>query len=69
MTKKIGRDEFCLQCMEWREYDENGRCKVCKHIICKDNKKQKKEGYNEYKTEVESFEIDEEVDIDDGTEY
>lgn len=69
MAKKIGKDEFCLYCMEWREYNEEGKCKVCKHVIIKDNKKQKKEGYNEYKSEVESFEIDEEVDVEDDNEY
>lgn len=59
MTKKIGNDEFCLHCMEWREYDEQGRCKKCNHIIHK-VKKVEEEGYNKYKSESPSFEIDEE---------
>jgi len=31
----VGEDEFCPTCMEWRPYDERGRCKVCGHIIKK----------------------------------
>jgi hypothetical protein len=31
----VGEDEFCPTCMEWRSYDERGRCKVCGHIIKK----------------------------------
>ena len=56
MKKKIGNDEFCLTCMEWREYDEEGRCKICNHIIRRENKKSKKEGYGELKSESPSFE-------------
>lgn len=59
MIKKIGNDEFCLHCMEWREYDEEGRCKVCKHVICK-VKKVEQDGYNKYHSESPSFETDEE---------
>ena len=32
MSIKIGKDDFCSNCMEWREYDEEGRCKVCGKI-------------------------------------
>ena len=64
MKLKIGSDEFCLHCMEWREYDEEGRCKFCKRIIHKEDKKFEKEGYNELKTESPSFE-DLDTDIDD----
>jgi hypothetical protein len=56
MKVKIGNDEFCLHCMEWREYDEEGRCKVCKHIIHVESKKSMKEGYDELKSESPSFE-------------
>ena len=63
MKQKIGNDEFCLHCMEWREYDENGRCKVCKHIINRKNKKTEDEGYNKHKAESPSFE-----DLDDNFE-
>jgi len=31
----VGEDEFCPTCMEWRSYDEHGRCIVCRHIIKK----------------------------------
>lgn len=63
MKKNIGNDEFCLHCMEWREYDEKGRCKICKHIIHRENKKSEKDGYNELKSETPSFE---EFDDDSG---
>ena len=29
----VGTDDFCSNCMEWREYDENGKCKVCGKLI------------------------------------
>ena len=64
MILKIGKDEFCLNCMEWREYDSEGRCKFCKHIICRNVKKKQKVGYSEYKSQNISFEIDD--DIEDG---
>ena len=60
MATKIGKDEFCLHCMEWREYDEEGRCKKCKHIIHRTGEKEKLNGYNDYKKESPSFEADEE---------
>jgi hypothetical protein len=31
----VGEDEFCPICMEWRSYDEHGRCIVCGHVIKK----------------------------------
>jgi len=57
MAMKIGEDEFCSKCMEWREYDENGRCKVCGKIIVKQKIKEKKDSYSEY--EREELELDE----------
>lgn len=66
MMLKIGSDEFCLHCMEWREYDEEGRCKICKNIIHRENKKSEKEGYNNLKSESPSYEeFDEDInDLD-----
>lgn len=71
MKVKIGNDEFCIHCMEWREYDEKGRCKVCKHIIFRENKKSLKEGYDELKSESPSIEeFDETSDnTDDDNNY
>ena len=62
MKLKIGNDEFCVHCMEWREYDEKGRCKICNHIIHKEDKESEKEGYSRLKTESSSFE-----DFDEDT--
>jgi len=63
MKLKIRSDEFCLHCMEWREYDEEGRCKICKHIIHRENKKSEKKGYNNLKSESPSFEeLDEDIE-------
>lgn len=61
MTDKVevGNDEFCSNCMEWREYDEEGRCKVCKKIIKKQKSPIPKNSYNEYI--YETFE-DEDID-------
>jgi len=56
MKVKIGRDEFCLYCMEWREFDQKGRCKICKHTIHRVNEKNKKYGYNEPTSESPSLE-------------
>jgi uncharacterized paraquat-inducible protein A len=63
MKFKTGCDEFCLHCMQWREYDEIGRCKICKHIIYRENKKSEKEGYNylKYKSTILG-EFDEYID-------
>jgi len=57
MMIKIGKDDFCIFCMDWREFDEQGRCKTCKNKIKQYSDKQKDYGYNEYKTESPSFEI------------
>ena len=61
MKLKIGNDEFCLYCMDWQEYDEEGRCKKCKHIIHK-IKKSEEEGYNKEKIESSFEDIDENGD-------
>jgi len=57
MSMKIGSDEFCLYCMEWREIDEEGKCKVCGKPIAKKELKGNKDSYAEY--EKESISIDE----------
>jgi hypothetical protein len=38
----VGEDEFCPTCMEWRSYDEHGRCVVCGHVIKKMSGERKK---------------------------
>jgi hypothetical protein len=65
MVIKVGNDEFCLFCMEWREFDEKGRCKVCKQRIIRKVKKQDEPGYNGYKSESPAFEMDQESEIDE----
>jgi len=60
MQVKIGEDEFCSNCMEWREYDEDGKCKICGKIIMKKRKKEEKDSYSEYKQET--LETDESED-------
>lgn len=61
MAVKVGSDEFCSKCMEWREYDSEGKCKVCGKVIKKMSKESHREGYNDYKTETPSFEPEDEV--------
>ena len=61
MAVKVGSDEFCSKCMEWQEYDEEGKCKVCGKVIKKMSRDSPKEGYNDYKTETPSFEPEDEV--------
>jgi len=56
MRVKIGNDDFCSNCMEWREYDEEGRCKKCGKIIMKQKIDDKKESYAEYERESGDFE-------------
>jgi len=34
----VGADEFCPKCMEWREFDDEGRCRVCGKAIRKGSK-------------------------------
>jgi hypothetical protein len=58
MKVKVGHDEFCPHCMDWKEYDEEGRCKKCKKLIKKNLQKNK---YEEYKIEDSTVEPDEET--------
>jgi predicted amidophosphoribosyltransferase len=60
MAVKIGNDEFCSKCMEWREYDEEGKCKVCGKLIKRMDKQPPKNGYSDYKSEGPSYEMDDE---------
>ena len=46
----VGIDEFCNICMEWREYDEDGKCKTCGKLIQRKIQESKKR-YNEYEIE------------------
>jgi predicted amidophosphoribosyltransferase len=52
-TIKVGKDEFCAKCMEWREYDEEGKCKVCGKQIKSEGNFKHKESFGEYKYEPE----------------
>ena len=60
MTVEVGKDEFCSNCMEWREYDEEGKCRVCGKIIFKKNPKGTEYSYAEYEREDIDFKDSEE---------
>jgi hypothetical protein len=60
MPIKIGKDDFCSNCMEWRDYDEEGRCKVCGKIIKKIISEDDKNAYERYKSEPPNIENDDE---------
>ena len=62
MGMEVGNDEFCSNCMEWQEYDEEGRCKVCKKIIKKQEQLESKDSYDQYKTETPILESEEEAE-------
>ena len=62
MKVKIGNDDFCIYCMDWREFNEEGRCKVCNHIIHRENKKQEKNRYENYKIETPSYEPEDDIE-------
>ena len=57
----VGLDEFCSNCMEWREYDEEGRCIVCKKII-------KKEEQNKT-INIDNYGLDGSIDEFEGDEF
>ena len=44
----VGTDEFCSNCMEWREYNNDGKCKVCGKLIKKTIQHTRKINYDEY---------------------
>jgi hypothetical protein len=56
---KVRDDEFCLKCMEWREYDAKGRCTVCGSLIKKE-RQAPTPGYGEYEREDVDIEQEEE---------
>lgn len=58
----VGTDEFCLDCMEWREYDEEGKCKVCGKLIKKPDRPTQRTKYDEYELDNEFEEIEEQGD-------
>ena len=59
---KVGTDEFCSKCMEWREFDENGKCKVCGKLIKSSEKSMEKDNYGDYKYEPPETEVDSEAE-------
>ena len=58
----VGLDDFCSNCMEWREYDEEGRCKKCGKLIKKKLSSPGKDSYSEYESEDPSYEMDEQFE-------
>ena len=64
MPMKIGNDEFCSNCMEWREYDEEGRCKICGKKIEKTVSEDDENAYERYKSETPNIENDDESEIE-----
>ena len=52
----VGNDDFCSNCMELREYDEEGKCKVCGKLIKKEKSKSEKTSYDNYGIDSDSFE-------------
>jgi len=61
MVVKVGNDEFCSNCMDWREYDEEGRCKKCGKLIKKKEETQDKDSYDQYKQETPILEPEDEA--------
>ena len=48
---KVGKDEFCTQCMEWCTINEDGKCTVCGKPLKKTSSTKKTESYGEYERE------------------
>lgn len=61
MKIKAGKDEFCMHCMEWREYDSKGRCKVCHKQIIKTGNSDT-QGYSDLKKESSAYEYDQDTE-------
>lgn len=55
---KTGEDEFCTNCMDWREVNEDGECVVCGKKI----KKTKKESIGYGQIERDSLYDEDEVE-------
>lgn len=64
MKKKVGTDEFCRTCMEWRECDENGRCIICRNIIKKKQPQPHIKSYDDYQQYNYDRETDNEFESD-----
>ena len=64
MKKRVGKDEFCLTCMEWRECDENGRCIICGSIVKKKLPQSYIKSYDEYRQDNFDRDVDNEFDGD-----
>jgi len=64
MIVKVGNDEFCSTCMDWQEYDEEGRCKVCKKTIKKSLSPKEKDSYSSHESESIEIEEDESAETD-----
>ena len=56
---KVGEDEFCTTCMEWRAYDKDGKCVVCGKVLVRPKTEKKSESYAEYEREDFESENDE----------
>lgn len=52
----VGNDEFCSNCMEWQEYDDEGKCKVCGRYIKKTKNKSETAKYDDYGIDSDTFE-------------
>lgn len=60
MMMEVGNDEFCIKCMEWREYNDKGRCRICNSMIHKLKKSEiQRNSFNDYYIESTSFESEE----------
>ncbi|UCD13069.1 MAG: hypothetical protein JSW60_05775 [Thermoplasmatales archaeon] len=60
----VGSDEFCSNCMEWREYDEEGKCKICEKLIKTTTRRARRTDYDEYG--IDSVFDEGENEIDDS---
>jgi len=65
MKVKLGKDEFCLTCMEWREFDDNGKCKVCSSIIKKKDNQQQSTKIDLEKYSIDDFSGEDDSEVDD----
>ena len=55
---KTGEDEFCTNCMDWRQCNEDGECVVCKNKL----RKTKRESIGYGQIERDSLYDEDEVD-------
>lgn len=60
----VGTDDFCPKCMDWREVDEAGKCKVCGCHI----KKQSHGSKSSLEYDLSDFTPDHEEERDSGEE-